>query len=738
MAKIKIKDNVTGKVIEIDDSEIGKYGLKPITATPSPIAPKAQVAQQKQPPIVKAILEGNLGSKNLVGGDNIGSNIINALVKPFINLAQSVPDIANEQEQFRKTQPNAKGDLPQALKNALGMTGNLAKNTILSPDLLKNEVAAASTIMNPLSNSWKGTFGKGAMAGAGISLPDAKNAQDVGVSALAGAAGNAVLGKVLPGVFNKGKQIINAGRSKLADEAAQGINKATPTIWKKAVQEHGIDPNSLTKKYVPKGTGYDDLIGVVQERGEGGILKSKLKTAEAIIQDVVTRNRKKTIDGSEIITALKKEEATLRNKLGGSKKADDLTTIIKEAEKKYNKGLPLETAMTTIRDANKQFGKSIVDDSGGAIVSDSQKIEANILKKIVKKMFPDIEDGLRTQEEILTLRPMLNNARATANTQGSQIRTGGISNVNPLNPLSYGKVVDTLMNNPKRASTALGWGPKAGASTELPPIIKQILSQSGSKSLGLLGGNIEQPAVDASSDSRNNSNEYNVGGQNADSPINQSDTSIPQDVKSEAPAEPILDESGQWRFDEKLDDWVPNDQAEGAGGMTRAKIQQLMIEDLAVGGKNIPELKTIMDTLPEDEEEAKLELSDGAIKNINDLKGAIADTENLTGSIGGSDVVGPVSGYRALNPYDTEAKSLQAEIDRVRQVVGKALEGGVLRKEDEEKYKKILPTARDTKEVAANKLEKLKEKLNLDLATYIELQRSYGKGKGIENILPSQ
>lgn len=50
---------------------------------------------------------------------------------------------------------------------------------------------------------------------------------------------------------------------------------------------------------------------------------------------------------------------------------------------------------------------------------------------------------------------------------------------------------------------------------------------------------------------------------------------------------------------------------------------------------------------------------------------------------------------------------LQAQIDLARQVVGKFLEGGVLRKEDEEKYKKILPTMKDTQAVALRKLQNL-------------------------------
>jgi hypothetical protein len=54
-----------------------------------------------------------------------------------------------------------------------------------------------------------------------------------------------------------------------------------------------------------------------------------------------------------------------------------------------------------------------------------------------------------------------------------------------------------------------------------------------------------------------------------------------------------------------------------------------------------------------------------------------------------------------------DAKSRQATVDRVRQVIGKALEGGVLRREDEEKYKKILPTIGDPPAVAKAKLQGL-------------------------------
>ena len=132
----------------------------------------------------------------------------------------------------------------------------------------------------------------------------------------------------------------------------------------------------------------------------------------------------------------------------------------------------------------------------------------------------------------------------------------------------------------------------------------------------------------------------------------------------------------------------------------------------------------------------QLELSDAAIKNVADLLSAIRDVGGITKRIEApGSQTGPITGKLRFSPYATKTLSLQAEIDRVRQRVGKALEGGVLRKEDEEKYKKILPTMDDTEEVAKNKLKELDRTLKDDLKTYIELQTSYGKGKGVENIL---
>ena len=87
-----------------------------------------------------------------------------------------------------------------------------------------------------------------------------------------------------------------------------------------------------------------------------------------------------------------------------------------------------------------------------------------------------------------------------------------------------------------------------------------------------------------------------------------------------------------------------------------------------------------------------------------------------------------------MNPW-SKARKVQADVDRVRQVVGKALEGGVLRKEDEDKYKKILATVTDTPETAIYKLNQLITDIQGDIDDYTSLQQGAGRSLDIKKPL---
>jgi hypothetical protein len=128
-------------------------------------------------------------------------------------------------------------------------------------------------------------------------------------------------------------------------------------------------------------------------------------------------------------------------------------------------------------------------------------------------------------------------------------------------------------------------------------------------------------------------------------------------------------------------------------------------------------------------------LSDTAVAKVTDTQKAISDLESLTTAIDENlQYIGPITGLSRLNPW-SKANRLQADINRVKQTVGKALEGGVLRKEDEEKYKKILPTMNDTEDTVRYKLAQIKASIAADLERYTSLQQSSGRSMDVGSAL---
>lgn len=135
-------------------------------------------------------------------------------------------------------------------------------------------------------------------------------------------------------------------------------------------------------------------------------------------------------------------------------------------------------------------------------------------------------------------------------------------------------------------------------------------------------------------------------------------------------------------------------------------------------------------------ESAGLELNNSAIGTLTDLQTGIDNLQILENRIVESSANSPLLGsIRSANPFDTDAKALRSEIDRVRQVVGKALEGGVLRKEDEEKYKRILPVITDTDEVAVAKISAIRNDLQNRLNEFMGNQSRFSGNATLENAL---
>lgn len=80
--------------------------------------------------------------------------------------------------------------------------------------------------------------------------------------------------------------------------------------------------------------------------------------------------------------------------------------------------------------------------------------------------------------------------------------------------------------------------------------------------------------------------------------------------------------------------------------------------------------------------------------------------EDIKSTIGNNkDTFGPFAGrLSSMNPYNERATTIDAQMRAAAQSFGRYMEGGVLRKEDEDKYRKMFPALSDTPEVAQNKL----------------------------------
>lgn len=86
--------------------------------------------------------------------------------------------------------------------------------------------------------------------------------------------------------------------------------------------------------------------------------------------------------------------------------------------------------------------------------------------------------------------------------------------------------------------------------------------------------------------------------------------------------------------------------------------------------------------------------------------------------------------------WGVDAKSRQASLDAAKQVIGKAMEGGVLRKEDEAKYMKILPIIKDPPDVARAKIRNLVTTMKRDAENYMAILEAGGRDIGeVEDIV---
>lgn len=152
---------------------------------------------------------------------------------------------------------------------------------------------------------------------------------------------------------------------------------------------------------------------------------------------------------------------------------------------------------------------------------------------------------------------------------------------------------------------------------------------------------------------------------------------------------------------------------------TMKALQAAALQALAKGDtQGIAAIKTVMDIVGAGQK-AEKPLNSTASGVVADTTTGLKTLKNLSTSIAESSANNPGVGWiRGKNPLDTNAQNLQASIATTKQIVGKALEGGVLRAEDEKKYAKILPTLNDTDAVAQHKIQQLVSLISSRLKEY--------------------
>jgi len=152
-----------------------------------------------------------------------------------------------------------------------------------------------------------------------------------------------------------------------------------------------------------------------------------------------------------------------------------------------------------------------------------------------------------------------------------------------------------------------------------------------------------------------------------------------------------------------------------SGLPSKGEILAAMVLDAQQGGKNISKLKTILDAYDQVNPSEK----GGKVVPATQA-GALGDFDSaisLMGEVGTilktqGDLFGPVKGtIGTANPYAVESQKVDSDLRRAAQIVGKAMEGGVLRKEDEIKYRRMLPNLSDKPEVAEYKMKQVKAML---------------------------
>lgn len=432
-------------------------------------------------------------------------------------------------------------------------------------------------------------------------------------------------GKSLPGVAKVG-QMAGGAADDVVRRSANALLQGTDAQVANALK-FGISPQEELVRFVPKfaergATTLEQMVGKTAKTGRQvrrGVIDDILDEEVAFVDEFAkTTGKNVKLTGANVIKSLEaraKERKLLLNLGEDDAEIRAIDEYIASAYKKYGrKGISLDEAVRTVREANKKFAQTIASTEKGAVRPVVQKIEADGLREALQG-FPDIQRSLADQQALLTLKPFLGNS--------------AVKNVNNKFSLSQiditkpGSVIDMVMNNQKVAQKTVQYGskiPGAGATPiasrttqealtkAAPTIQKRIFNASMKNSAARI---LEGSATPQETDSYNKTT--------ALAQAQEQVTQMDQD---------LLAQVGE--LDSQISDGV---QLPDGSTITKEQVQQMWYNDMVTtGGKNLSKIKMFEDRIFR--EEATKKVSAEVQKQTIGLAGASAAIDMVEQQMG--------------------------------------------------------------------------------------------------------
>jgi len=700
MTRISVKYKPTGEIGSIDDSEFNPQLFEQATAPSSSGGnPIEEIGKRIARPFVDTAK--NIGTLGVVGASKALEGI-----NPQLAAQLASTQFAND------TSKTIQEDPETAVKKQLLNSAEIASYTI------------------PFGKG-AGVMQKAVLPGAavgGISSANEDNAtvDSVVKGAALGGAGAAVIHGLtqLPSILSKGGKAVE----KAGDNVRVGKVKLKAGLTgaedEKAVQD-------VMKKYSIEGTPqqkYEMLQPTVDKIGEG------IKTALA-------NNPKNT--SMEVI------QHEFQKKIQPAIRQGDIT--LDEANKAFNEYFQNNVIPVTSDFASGKPSIASVFDLKKDVQASSSQV-ANAMKKAENKAMLTPKDKI-----MKALRDSLDEVITVANPEVKQLTLDQSKLYDAIKPIySQRNTVPTIRAagftvpqgavNVGKDVAGQAMQKVGGAVGSLPAITSSIPEKVGARLPSIL------PAQNANEPQQNLNTNQNNGSYNNTASDLQHTGSLPQisDPSRQAAISGLLQQGikdpnqilnylnydeqgnkiGDFTLDEVQQGLQQSPQQNYLTGHSPEDIYRAYQKAQAANDKRaMTQLRTQFqdETAYQKSNGGKKALSPTQLKEVSDLQTGINEMSGAEQLVQQNhDLLGPARGtIESNNPYHTKAQIFDASMRAISQQVGRALEGGVLRKEDEEKYRKILPQLTDTPEVALGKIRQVQALLNNQLKTKQSIYNQY-------------